>query len=150
MVGSMDPSWVTEDLAVEDYPAVRALWERAGLAIRPDGRDSPAQFARQIAGGTQTVIGVRAGTRLIGVVLATHDGRRGWINRLAVDPDFRRQGVGLHLIACAERVLRAQGMLIIAALVEDWNSASLSLLRRAGYVQHPDITYLSKRERPDV
>lgn len=146
----MHPAWTTAVLTAEDYPAVRDLWEQAGLPIRPEGRDSPEQFARQLASGVQTVIGVREGSRLIGVVIATHDSRRGWINRLAVHPAYRRQGLGLELIAQAEQVLRAQGMQIIAALVEDWNTASLALLARAGYVDHRDIHYLTKRDRPDV
>ncbi len=137
-------------LTADDYDGVRALWEAAGLSIRPAGRDSAEAFARQFAGGTQTVIGARAGDRLVGVVLATHDGRKGWINRLAVHPDFRRRGIGQALVAEAERVLRAQGMHIIGVLIEDWNTASLALFERAGYARHPDIVYLTKRDSPDV
>jgi ribosomal protein S18 acetylase RimI-like enzyme len=137
-------------LTADDYDGVRALWEAAGLSIRPAGRDSAEAFARQFAGGTQTVIGARAGDRRVGVVLATHDGRKGWINRLAVHPDFRRRGIGQALVAEAERVLRAQGMHIIGVLIEDWNTASLALFERAGYARHPDIVYLTKRDSPDV
>lgn len=137
-------------LTVADYEGVRALWEAAGLSIRPNGRDSVEQFARQLAGGTQTVLGARAGGRLIGVAVVTHDGRKGWINRLAVHPDFRRQGVAQSLINEAERVLRAQGIRIFAVLIEDWNTASLALFEKAGYTRHPDIYYLTKRDAPDV
>jgi N-acetylglutamate synthase len=146
----MTDEWVTLTLTAEDHDAVLALWQQAGLSIRPAGRDSRTQFAAQLANGTQTVLGVRDGDRLIGVVVATHDGRKGWINRLAVHPDFRRRGLGLYLIAEAERVLREQGMQIIAALIEDWNESSLGLFERAGYVLHRDIHYLTKREHDDV
>lgn len=137
-------------LTAADYDQVRALWETAGLSIRPYGRDSAEQFARQMAAGTQTALGVRAGDRVIGVVLATHDGRKGWINRLAVHPDFRRKGIGRMLVEQAERVLRAQGLQIIAALIEDGNTASLALFEQAGYTRHPDIHYLTKRDSQDV
>lgn len=137
-------------LTAADYDSVRALWEAAGLSIRPNGRDSAEQFARQLARGTQTVLGVRAGDRLIGVAVVTHDGRKGWINRLAVHPDFRRRGVAQSLISEAERVLRAQGVRIFGVLIEDWNTASLALFEKAGYTRHPDIYYLTKRDAPDV
>lgn len=146
----MRSGWSVLTLTEEDYDAVVALWAAAGLPIRPLGRDSRTQFAAQLAAGSQTVLGVKEGDRLVGVILATHDGRKGWLNRLAVYPDQRRQGMALFLIHEAERVLRAQGLQIIAALVEDWNSASMSLMARAGYTDHPDIHYLTKREDDNV
>ncbi len=150
MAAAMGTAWQDVTLGAEDYDAIRALWEEAGLHIRPFGRDSRAQFAAQMARGCQTVLGVRADGRLVGVVVATHDGRKGWINRLAVHPNYRRRGLARHLIAQAEAALRAQGMRIVAALVEDWNEASLTLFQAAGYVLHRDIFYLTKRESDDV
>ncbi len=150
MTAAMNTAWKAVTLSVDDYDAVRALWEAAGLHIRPVGRDSREQFAAQMARGCQTVLGVRDGGRLVGVVVATHDGRKGWINRLTVHPDYRRRGLARHLIAQAEAALRAQGMQIIAALVEDWNEASLALFQATGYVLHRDIFYLTKRESDDV
>ena len=85
------------------------------------------------------------------MVLATHDSRRGWINRLAVHPDYRRRGLGLRLIREAERVLRDERKLhVLAAHVETWNEASLALFTKAGYVRGDDVIYFSKRERQDV
>lgn len=146
----MSATWQVVRLGAADYDAVRDLWEAAGLSIRPTGRDSREAFAQQCDGGTQTVIGLRAGGELIGVVVATHDGRMGWLNRLAVHPDYRRQGAGRRLIEEAERVLRSQGMSVIAALIEGWNTSSLACFEAAGYVAHPDIRYVSKRDRADV
>lgn len=146
----MPDSWVFSTLTADDYDAVWELWELAGLPVKPSGRDSRDQFAAQLAGGLQTAIGAWTGKQLIGVVVVTHDGRKGWINRLAVHPDSRRQGLGLQLIAESERVLHESGMQVIAALIEDWNQASLALFRRAGYSDFSDIHYLTKREGQDV
>ncbi len=146
----MGAEWTIVTLAAEDYDSVRALWEQAGLSIKPGGRDSRERFAAQLASGLQTVIGARAGDRLVGVVMTTHDGRKGWINRLAVHPDCRRQGLGLRLIQEAERVLHGQGLQLIAALIEDWNTPSLTLFQRAGYADYSGIHYVTKRESHDV
>ena len=100
----MDSSTFTLcELSAADYDDVVALWQRAGLHVRREGRDSSAAFARQIAAGRQRAIGLRAGTALVAVAVLTHDGRKGWINRLAVDPALRRQGLATELIAEAER-----------------------------------------------
>lgn len=121
------------------------LWQQAGLHIRPDGRDSLDAFTRQMASGVQAPIGLRDGERLAAVALATHDSRKGWINRLAVHPDYRRQGLGTRLIRLCEQHFQAQGIGIWAALIEDWNEASLALFSRAGYALAEDITYASRR-----
>ncbi|HEX3049288.1 MAG TPA: GNAT family N-acetyltransferase [Aggregatilineaceae bacterium] len=142
--------WTVVELITKDYEAIKALWEAAGLPIKAGGRDSREQFERQMAGGTQTVLGVWDGDCLVAVVVATHDGRKGWINRLAVRPDYRRQGLGQLVVDAAETALQKQGMQIIAALIEDSNSASLALFEQAGYTELPSLHYVSKRANSDV
>ena len=137
-------------LSVQHHTEIIDLWQRAGLHIRPEGRDSVEAFARQMATGVQTPIGLRVEGKLMAVVIATHDSRKGWINRLAVDPEYRRQGIGLQLIHLCEEHFRTVEIDIWAALIEDWNEASLALFRKAGYHIHDNITYASLRTRSDV
>jgi ribosomal protein S18 acetylase RimI-like enzyme len=137
-------------LTIDDHAAILALWQRAGLhSIRPEGRDSRSEFAKQFAGG-QIAIGLEEGGQLIGVVLATHDTRKGWINRLAIDPDQRRKGYGEQLVHAAEAALHEAGMHLIAALIEEGNDASLALFEKLGYAAHPKIVYVSKRDSIDA
>ncbi|MCP4542147.1 MAG: GNAT family N-acetyltransferase [Chloroflexi bacterium] len=139
-------------LESNNYDELLALWQRAGLhSLKPQGRDSHAAFTQQLASGIQTILGLRAGGQLVGAVATTHDSRKGWINRLVVDPDHRRKGYAAQLIAAAENVLREQDMHVIAVLVEGDNPASLALFRQVGYVEiDPPIHYLSKRDNDDV
>jgi ribosomal protein S18 acetylase RimI-like enzyme len=142
-------------LGIKDYEAMMDLWKRAGFStLRPFGRDSREAFARQSESsataqaehGQQTVLGLLTDGQLVGVVVATHDGRKGWINRLAIDPRHRRRGHAKQLIEAAEQLLRAQGIHVIAALIKHENAASLALFQHAGYHLHDDINYLSKRD----
>lgn len=139
-------------LGLDDYDELLALWQRAGLhSLRPQGRDGCAALARQLASGVQTILGLEVDGRLVGAVVATHDSRKGWINRLAVDPEHRRRGYGARLIAATEEVLREQGMHVIAVLIGSDNPASLALFWKAGYVEiDPGIHYLTKRDSNDA
>lgn len=133
-------------LTAADYNALIALWQRAGLtSVRPGGRDSREAFAGQLERG-QIVLGLEEAGGLIGCVVATHDTRKGWINRLTIDPQHRRKGFGAELIRAAEDELREEGMTIIAALIEDWNDASLALFEKMGYSLDREVLYVSKRD----
>ena len=138
----------TLDLA--DYERWMSVWQRAGLhSLRSNGRDSRQALARQLATGTHTVIGLERAGELIGAVLATHDGRKGWINRLAVLPEYRRRGYAARLVEAAETVLREQGMTVIAVLIEPGNGGSLALFRGLGY-EEMRVHYLTKRDSEDA
>ncbi len=132
-----------EQLSAADYDQVIGLWQRAGLRFRPRGRDSRESFGRQLESGAQE------GDQLVGVVTVTHDSRKGWINRLAVEPGYRHRGIGTRLIAAAEGYLRCLGIDVIAALVLEENTASQTLFARAGYQYEPRVRYLSKRSSPE-
>ena len=138
--------WLTR----EDIPDLLALWGESGLATRPTGRDHPDRLAAEIALYPRNFMGAYAGSRLVGALIATWDGRRGWINRLAVLPERRRLGLARRLITAAEAELRSRGALVIAVLVEPGNQPSLALFARAGYKDNPKAVFLSKRDRPDV
>jgi ribosomal protein S18 acetylase RimI-like enzyme len=129
---------------------VLSLWRDAGLPVKPQGRDHPNRLKQEITAHPRNFIGAFDGERLVGVVVATWDGRKGWINRLAVRPEYRRRKVGQTLIAEAERELENRGALIIAALIEPDNSASLKLFEACGFQPYPNIVYVSKRKGPDV
>ena len=139
-------------LGLDDYERLLALWQRAGLhSLKPQGRDSRASLTQQLASGIQTILGLEVNGQLVGAVVATHDSRKGWINRLAVDPDHRRRGYAARLVSEAEQVLREQGMHVIATLVENDNPSSLALFHKAGYVEiDSGIYYLTKRDSDDV
>ncbi len=139
-------------LTLDDYDRWMSVWDRAGLhSVRPKGRDSRQAFAQQLGTGTHVMIGLEVADELVGVVLATHDGRKGWINRLAVLPEHRRRGYGRRLLAEAESVLLEKGMRVIAALIEPANETSLALFSKLGYVEQPGgMHYVSKRDSEDA
>lgn len=143
-------NWTLRGLDATDYDALIDLWASAGLPFKPQGRDTRAAFEHQLSQPMSIYLGAFQDNALIGAVLGTHDGRKGWINRLAVHPDHRSRGLGRALVEAVEARLHDGGIEIIAALVEGWNETSFEVFEALGYVRHPDIHYLSKRAGPDA
>jgi ribosomal protein S18 acetylase RimI-like enzyme len=143
---------VIREFRIEEYDRVMELWTAAGLPLKPQGRDSREAIARQV--GLPNVLflvaGGGEGEPVIGTVLATHDGRKGWINRLAVSALSRRRGIGARLVREAELWLEREGMDILACLIEDDNAVSMAVFEALGYKKHPEIVYFAKRKHPDV
>jgi ribosomal protein S18 acetylase RimI-like enzyme len=141
---------VIRKLREEDYGALVALWRDAGLPFRPRGRDARAAIARQLQEPTAAYLVAEVGGEIAGAVLGTHDGHKGWINRLAVAPNYRRRNIGALLVAEVESRLAALGIDIFACLVEDWNESSKVFFERVGYKPFPGASYFTKRKSDDV
>ena len=137
-------------LRVKDYNSLINLWKTAKLSYRPYGRDSRANIKQQIKQSYSIYLVAEINGKLIGSIFGTHDGRRGWINRLAVLPDYRQQGIGTRLVSEIEKCLTKQGIDIVASLVEDRNKISMKVFERLGYKKHNNIVYFSKRKSPKV
>ena len=137
--------WIRR-LTIDDYNDIVELWNRASLPYKPEGRDSRSSIASEMEVNPDFFIGAYEGNRLVGTVIASWDLRKGWINRLAVDPTYQRRGVAKALIAEAEKVLKKKGAKIICALIEDYNSSSMELFKKCGYIEDRDVVYFSKRE----
>jgi ribosomal protein S18 acetylase RimI-like enzyme len=137
-------------LRPEDYDVIRELWGAAGLQARLTGRDAREAYLAQLERFPTTYLGAEADGRLIGVVLGTHDLRRGWINRLAVRPDCQRRGVARALLQACENALRECGIQIHCALIEGGNEPSRKAFERCGYVEFLPVHYYRKRDRPDI
>jgi len=137
-------------LTINDYEEVVRLWSRAKLPFKPKGRDSKEAIAAQMKANPDFFLGVFEENSLVGTVIISCDTRKGWINRLAIDPDYRRRGVAKALIAESERTLRKHGIRIFCALIEDYNTVSKKLFKECGYIEHHDIMYFSKRDSDEV
>jgi ribosomal protein S18 acetylase RimI-like enzyme len=146
-----DSSEVTiREFHAGDYDSLVALWRESQLPYRPMGRDSREKITSEIGHRNSIFLIAEMNGIMVGSIFGTHEGRKGWINRLAVSPSYRRQGIAARLVAEVERRLSEMGIDIVACLVEEWNKLSLEVFERLGYKRHTDILYLSKRKNPDV
>ncbi len=138
------------DFKIEEYDILIELWEKTGLPYRPLGRDSKENISKQIEQQNISFLFVENEDKIIGSIIISHDGRKGWINRVAILPEYRNLGIASLLIDDAEKRLKEIGIKIVASLIEDWNLKSLKLFDKLGYIRHPDIIYFTKRESAEV
>ncbi len=109
-----------------------SLWHAAGLT-RP-WNDPHADLLRALAGATSTVLGaVDDDGHLLGTAMVGHDGHRGWVYYLAVQPNLRRSGLGSQLMHASEQWLRGRGVPKVNLMVRTTNVAVVAFYESLGY-----------------
>ncbi len=133
-----------ESFRINEYDQMLSLWERTGLSYDRADRDSRESIERQIFDDHVAILTLKDKGRIIGSIVASSDGRKGWINRLAVDPDYRGRRLAARLVEKAEEALSEMGVKVIAALVEENNFPSMAAFRHCGYEAWSEIVYFRK------
>jgi len=141
---------IIRDFEISDYEILIELWTKAGLPYKSKGRDTKENIRKELLRGCASILIAELNNIAIATVFATHDGRKGWINRLAVIPEFRKKGIGKILVEKAESILIEKGIGIIACLIENYNKTSLATFQKLGYTEFKGIHYLTKRIYPDI
>ncbi len=128
MSGKID----TRQFAINDYDAARELWRRVeGLEIAEgDDRESVAQFLARNPGLSRVATD---GSAIVGVALCSHDGRRGHIYHLAVDPKYQGRGLGKRLMHECLKGLRRTGVKRVLIMVAGDNSRGREFWKRCGW-----------------
>lgn len=127
--------------AAADLPALRGLWDRCGL--HPSASDTDRRLAALIEFAPGLFLAAECDGEVVGSVMASWDGRRGWINRLAVDPSARGTRLGDRLMAEAEGRLRAIGCDKVNLLIEPDNAGVERFYRRLGY-ERDELIFMEK------
>ncbi len=133
-----------------DYEALIDLWEQSDLPYKPMGRDRKEHIEKEVKQGSAHILFLKLRQEYIASVLITHDGRKGWINRLAVLRPYRRQGLARKLVEAAEQWLADQEIFIYACQIEAYNIESFEAFQRMGYIPFEGIHYLTKRKFPEI
>jgi ribosomal protein S18 acetylase RimI-like enzyme len=128
MSGNID----TREFSTNDYDAAVELWQRVeGLEIAEgDDKESVAQFLARNPGLSRVAID---GSRAVGVALCGHDGRRGHIYHLAVDPAYQGRGLGKRLLDECLEGLRRAGVKRVIIMVADDNPRGREFWKRCGW-----------------
>ena len=80
---------VIQEMTIDDYDEVKSIWRKSN-GIELSGADTRESINRFLERNPGLSFVARDGDQLVGVVLCGHDGRRGYIDHLAVRQSYRR------------------------------------------------------------
>ena len=131
-------------MTIEDYEKVYQLWLSCigmGLNNLDDSKDGIAKYLDR---NPDTCFVAEKSEEIIGVIIAGHDGRRGFIYHTAVNPDYRNQGIATELVDAAMDALKANGINKVALVVFDRNEVGNAFWEKVGFTAREDLVYRNK------
>jgi ribosomal protein S18 acetylase RimI-like enzyme len=123
----------------DDVEPLARLWERCGLTRPWNDPRADIAFARK--GPSSAILIGRFGGKVMGSVMVGHDGHRGFVYYVAVDPDIRGRGFGAALMTEAESWLRGRDVAKIMLMVRPENDAVRAFYEALGYGEQKRALY---------
>jgi len=140
---------VIRKMTAEDYDAVYGLWKRTegmGLRAIDDSREGIRFFLQK--NPETNFVAILEG-KLVGVILGSYDGRRGYVYHTAVEKDLRKKGIGKALVATLLKTYKRLGTTKLGLIVLTNNPEGLKYWEKQGFVLRTDNHYLSYTVNPD-
>lgn len=135
---------IIRTMTLADYDAVYKLWLSCkGMGLN-NLDDSKNGITRYLERNPETCFVALSGEKIIGVIMAGHDGRRGFIHHTAVAPDHRRRGIAKHLTDAALNALKGLRINKVALLVFERNHEGNEFWERIGFTARDDVVYRNK------
>jgi ribosomal protein S18 acetylase RimI-like enzyme len=130
------------EFKITDYDEVLLLWKESGLIIRPG--DDVVGLKLKLERDPDLFLLAEEGDKIMGVVMGAWDGRRGWINHLAVRQNHQGSGIGTALVRELETRLAKKGARKVNAQIYRWNQKSIDFFKAIGYEVNEDLIMIGK------
>lgn len=130
---------MVREMSIKDYEQVYDLWMRIkGFAIRSidDSKDGIERFLYR--NPTTSVVAEEDG-KIVGAILCGHDGRRGCLYHVCVDPDYRRQGIGKRMVSYCLDALKKEGINNVTLIAFTQNDIGNSFWHHVGWLEREDL-----------
>ncbi|MBW7866321.1 MAG: GNAT family N-acetyltransferase [Candidatus Hydrogenedens sp.] len=136
-------SLILSPFTLDFYDSVLSLWRACGgIGLSDaDTRENISLFLGRNPAMSHMALD---GQKVVGAVLAGHDGRRGYLHHLAVHPDYRHRGVGRLLLDKAIESLRTQGINKCHGFVFQNNQTGMDFWKAVGWNVRHDIKLISR------
>jgi ribosomal protein S18 acetylase RimI-like enzyme len=145
----IDETWVGLSFEIARYAAeyqqaVVELWRKCGLVVPQN--DPVEDIQRKVDFQPELFFVALLEGKVIGSVMVGYEGHRGWINYLAVLPDYQKQGYGRKLVERSIRELEKIGCLKVNLQVRRINLSVIDFYKHLGF-KDDDVVGLGKRLR---
>jgi ribosomal protein S18 acetylase RimI-like enzyme len=137
--GSASQALSIKSLEDDDVAEVVSLWQRCG-STRP-WNDPAGDIALARKESNATVLLARSNGALVASVLVGHDGHRGWVYYVTVDPNHRFSGYGRAIMNAAEDWLRVRGIEKLQLMVRGDNARVHAFYRSIGYYDQERVVF---------
>jgi ribosomal protein S18 acetylase RimI-like enzyme len=127
------------DITDADVPTVIALWQRCDLTRPWNDPASDIAFARR--GENSTILVARTDGAVVASAMVGHDGHRGWVYYVAVDPDRQSTGLGRVIMTAAEDWLRTRGVAKVMLMVRPDNTRVQAFYETLDYEEQERVVY---------
>jgi hypothetical protein len=122
-----------------DVADVVALWQRCGLT-RP-WNDPVADIALARRGPNSDILVGRDNGVIVASAMVGHEGHRGWVYYVAVDPERQGKGYGRVIMRAAEDWLQAAGIAKLQLLVRRENAKVGAFYQSIGYEEQQLLVF---------
>lgn len=132
---------MTRTMTIDDYENVHALWMKIkGFAIRSID-DSPEGVERFLTRNPDTSVVAVEDNKIVGAILCGHDGRRGCMYHVCVDPDYRLRGIGKEMVVFAMEALRKEHISKVSLIAFTENDIGNTFSKQIGWTRRQDLNY---------
>ena len=132
------------NMEIADYEVVYDLWRQTpGMGLN-DVDDSREGIERYLKRNPRTCFIAELEGRIAGVIMAGHDGRRGYIHHTCVDIKLWNYHIGTRLVDAVLEALRTEGISKAALVVFERNERGNGFWERMGFTPRPDLVYRNK------
>ena len=124
-----------------DYEQVYKLWKKIkGFAIRSidDSKEGVERFLARNPG--ISVVAEEDG-KIVGAILCGHDGRRGCLYHVCVDPDYRLRGIGKEMVVFCMNALHNEGINKVSLIAFTQNDIGNAFWKEIGWTKREDLNY---------
>ena len=129
-----------------DEKEVIKLWFKCNLVV--PWNNPKSDIERKLKVNPELFLVGIIDDRIISTVMGGYEGHRGWVNYLAVDPDFQKQKYGKEMMRVIENKFKEIGCPKINLQVRGDNTEVIEFYKSIDY-HYDNVVSLGKRLIPD-
>ncbi len=98
-------------ITISDYSELFEFWNSIdGLVMHKDFSESTEGFKLFLERNPELSLNAKHKNKIVGAIMCSQDGRRGYLNHLAVSKEYHGKGIGTELVSRSLKALKRQNI----------------------------------------